>query len=114
VIDYILTMSSYLRYGNLSRLSARLEELFSNASSASTPGLLSQELADEIAATAGEVMVELAAHRGDELAGCVIEDARRLREVARTLRPEAVRVAKAGRTLASDLELIIRDDRRAA
>jgi hypothetical protein len=72
------------------------------------------ELADEIAATAGEVMVELADQRGDELARQVIEDARRLREVVRTLCPEPARVAGSWRALASDLELVIREDKRAA
>jgi len=72
------------------------------------------ELADEIAATAGEVMVELADHRGDELARHVIEDARKLREVVRTICPEPARVAESGRALVSDLELIIREDKRAA
>ena len=97
----------------LSRLSARLEGLFSRAS-AFGGNFLPPELSDEIAATAGEVMVELADHGGDELAKQVIEDARRLREVARTHRPEPARVAESGRTLVSDLEQVIREDKRAA
>jgi hypothetical protein len=97
----------------LSRLSAHLEELFSQVSG-HTLGHLPPDLADEIAATAGEIMVELADHRGDELARHVIDDARRLREVARTLRPEPARVAEFGRALVSDLEAVIREERRAA
>lgn len=72
------------------------------------------ELADEIATTAGEIMVELACYRGEELVRGVIEDARRLREVVRTIRPEAVLVEQAGRALAKDLTLVIRNERHAA
>lgn len=72
------------------------------------------ELADEIAATAGEIMVELACYRGEELVRGVIEDARRLREVVRTICPEAVLVEEAGRALAEDLTLVIRNERYAA
>jgi hypothetical protein len=97
----------------LARLSAHLEGLFFRLSSRG-PAALTPELADEIAATAGEVMVELADHRGDELARQVIEEARGLREAARTASPESARVAEAGRALVSDLELVIREDRRAA
>jgi hypothetical protein len=97
----------------LSRLSAHLEELFSTVAGCG-PEPLAPELADEIAATAGEVMVELADHGGDELAGHVIADARRLREVVRAAGPEPARVAESGRSLVSDLELVIREDRRAA
>ena len=106
-------MSYHLHPEKLSRLSARLEELFSQVSGHDREPL-PQELADEIAATAGEVMVELADHRGDELAKQVIEDARRLREAARTVRPELAGVASSGRALVSDLELVIREDKRAA
>jgi hypothetical protein len=106
-------MKYHLHPEMLSRLSAHLEELFSKISGCG-PGALAPDLADEIAATAGEVMVELADHRGDELARGVIEDARRLREVVRSLCPEAMPVAEAGRALVSDLELFIRDGKRAA
>ena len=98
----------------LARLSDALEELCSKVSARGLGEPLPQELADEIAATAGEVMVELADHRGDELARGVIEDARRLREVVRTLSPEAARVAEAGQVLGRDLALVIREDKRAA
>ena len=107
------TMTYRLNPQALSRLTAHLEELFSKISGrVSEP--LSPDLADEIAATAGEVMVELADHRGDELTRGVIEDARRLRELVRSLSPEAIPVARAGRALVSDLELFIRDGKRAA
>ncbi|HEX8146861.1 MAG TPA: hypothetical protein VF591_06755 [Pyrinomonadaceae bacterium] len=106
-------MNYQLHPEKLSRLSAHLEELFSQVSGI-TAGHLPPDLADEIAGTAGEIMVELANQRGDELARGVIEDARRLREVVRSLRPEAAPAAEAGRALVSDLELFIREDRRAA
>lgn len=107
-------MNGYPYYEKLSRLSARLEELFSRASLCGGRVPLPQELADEIAATAGEVMVELADHRGNEVARGAIEDARRLREVVRTVCPEAARAAEAGQVLVSDLALVIREDKRAA
>jgi len=97
----------------LARLSAHLDDLFLRLSCPG-PSILAPELADEIAATAGEVMVELAAHRQDELVGQVIEGSRRLREAVRTACPEPARVAESGRTLVSDLELVIREDRHAA
>jgi hypothetical protein len=106
-------MNCHLHLDKLSRLSARLEELFSKVSGRGREPL-PPELADEIAATAGEVMVELADHGGDELARHVIEDARRLREAVRTACPEPARVAESGRSLVSDLERVIREDKRAA
>ncbi len=106
-------MNYQLHPEKLSRLSAHLEELFSKISVRGREPLPA-ELADEIAATAGEVMIELADQRGDTLARGVIEDARRLREVARTVCPEPARVAESGRALVSDLELVIREDKRAA
>jgi hypothetical protein len=107
-------MKHHPRPEKLSRLSAHLEELFREVSVRAAGEPLPPELADEIAATAGEIMIVLADQRGDELAGQVIEDARRLREVARTLRPEPGRIAECERALVSDLELIIREDRHAA
>jgi molybdopterin-biosynthesis enzyme MoeA-like protein len=107
-------MTYHLHPEKLSRLSTRLEELFAKVSVYGGRGPLPPDLADEIAATAGEVMVELADQRGDRLARQVIEDARRLREAARTIRPEPARIAESGRALVSDLELVIREDRRAA
>ena len=59
-------------------------------------------------------MVELSDQRGDELARSVIDDARRLREVVRTIGPAADSVSAAGRALAHNLILVIRGDRRAA
>ena len=114
VVESHSTMSYHLHPEKLSRLSARLEGLFSKASDCGGRGLLTPDLADEIAATAGEVMVELADHRGDGLTMQVIEEARKLREAARTAHPELARVAASGRALVSDLELIIREDKRAA
>jgi hypothetical protein len=107
-------MTAHTHIERLSLLSAHIEELFSKVAGCDSRRYLPQELADEIAATAGEIMVELADHRGDDLARGAIEDARRLREVVRTLCPEAVLVTEAGRVLACDLELVIREDKRAA
>jgi hypothetical protein len=107
-------MNSQLHSEKLSRLSIHLEELFSEILSCGGRGSLPLELADEIAATAGEIMVELADQRGDELAARVIEDARRLRLVVRTDCPEPALVAGPWRDLTSDLELVIREDKRAA
>lgn len=97
----------------LLQFSTHLEELITKVSCRVTE-FLTPELADEIAATAGEIMVELAAHRGDELARLVIEDARKLRATVRTTYPERTDVAESGSALVSDLELVIREDRRAA
>ena len=114
MVESRLTMAYHLHPERLSRLVIHLEELFSKASECGGRGLLTLDLADEIAVTAGEVMVELADHRGDSLTIQVIEEARRLREAARTIHPESARVAASGRALVSDLELIIREDKRAA
>lgn len=59
-------------------------------------------------------MLELAGHRGGVPAGDVIENARRLREVVRSPRPEPAPVAEAGRALISDLAIFIREDKCAA
>ncbi|MCA1634123.1 MAG: hypothetical protein LC802_10515 [Acidobacteria bacterium] len=112
MIESPLIMSHHAE--KLSRLSAHLEELFSRVLSRGGRESLSPELADEIAATAGEIMVELADQRADELARDVIEGARRLREVVRTIRPEPARVEGPWRALATGLELVIREDKRAA
>ena len=106
-------MTSHIHSAKLSRFSAHLEELFSKVSDCGLEPL-PPDLADEIAATAGEIMVELAVQRGDELAGHVIEDARRLREAVRRHHPEAEQVAQSGRALVYDLSLVIREDKRAA
>jgi hypothetical protein len=114
VVESRLTMNSHPHHEKLSRFSAHLEKLFSQLSDCGGGQSLPQELADEIASTAGEIMVELADHRGDELVLGAIEDARRLRKVVRTICPESTKVAEAGRTLAVDLALVIREDKRAA
>jgi hypothetical protein len=99
----------------LADLSISLEELFLRVSaSGRVTTSMPPELADEIATTAGEIMVELACYRGEELVRGVIEDARRLREIVRTIRPEAFLVEQAGRALAEDLTLVIRNERYAA
>lgn len=114
MLESRLAMNHHSHANKLSRLSARLEELFAEVSVGGGRESLPPELADEVASTAGEIMVELADQRGDELARLVIEDARRLREVVRTASPEPARVAAPWRALCVDLELVIREDRRAA
>jgi hypothetical protein len=107
-------MNHHPHHHKLLRLSDRLEELFAEVSGCGGQEPLPHDLADEIASTAGEVMVELSHQRGDELVRDVIDDARKLREVARTLCPDTPLVSEAGRTLARNLEHVIRADRRAA
>jgi hypothetical protein len=97
----------------LSRFSTRLEELCSlllgNEQDEASP-----ELADEIAATAGEIMLLLADHGEDELVCVTLKDARRLREVARTLQPRRAQVVEVGVALTNDVALIINAEKRAA
>ena len=107
-------MSYHPHPQKLLRLSAQLEELFAKVSECGGLAFLPQDLADEIAAIAGEVMAELSDQRGDVLARAAIEDARRLREVVRTLRPVVDEVSAAAHSLVSGLAVVIRQDRRAA
>ncbi|HEY0099230.1 MAG TPA: hypothetical protein VGB76_09770 [Pyrinomonadaceae bacterium] len=71
-------------------------------------------MADEIAATAGEIMLLLADHGEDELVCVTLKDARRLREVARTLQPRRAQVVEVGVALTNDVALIINAEKRAA
>jgi hypothetical protein len=96
--------------GELAQLSLRLEELISLCAH----GGLSPEAADEVAATAGEIMLLLADHGGDTLVRGALDDARRLREAARTLRPERERLVETGAALTGDVARIIREEKRAA
>ena len=59
-------------------------------------------------------MVELADLGGGEHVRGALVDARRLRAVARTLGPDAERLAEGSAALARDVALVIRSDRRAA
>ena len=59
-------------------------------------------------------MVEMADLGDGEHVRGAIEDGRRLRAVARTLGPDAARLAEGGAALARDVALVIRSDRRAA
>lgn len=93
-------------------LSERLEELFAQLSACGPRP--PQELADEVAATAGEVMLELADLGHDETVRGALEDARRLRAIARTLSPDPARLIRGGEALARDVEMVIRSDSRAA
>lgn len=94
----------------LARLSARLDEILSTCGR----GAPSPDATDEVAATAGEVMLLLADHGGDMTVCGALDDARWLREIARTLRPERARIAEAGAALTQDVERIIREEKRAA
>lgn len=93
-------------------LSGRLEELFVQLTACGPQP--PQELADELAATAGEVMIELADLGHDKTVRGAMEDARRLREIARTLSPDPARLIRGGEALARDMEMVIRSERRAA
>lgn len=112
----LLVAVSTRQHVNLDRLhelSERLEELFARVSACGQQAP-PPELADEIASTAGEVMLELAGLGADELARAAAEDALRLREAARTLNPSPTRLIEGGATLTREVELIIRADRQAA
>jgi hypothetical protein len=100
----------YFQLHKLAHLSARLEELFTLCG----PTTLSPEVADEVAATAGEIMLLLADHGGDELVRGALDDARRLREAARKLRPERAQLAEAGVALTQGVARIIHEEKRAA
>jgi hypothetical protein len=75
---------------------------------------LSHESTNEVSVTAGEVMLLLAGHGGDEMVRGDLDDARRLREVARTLHPVRARLVEAGAALTRDVKRIIREEKRAA
>lgn len=100
----------HFQLSELARLSARLDELLSACGS----GELSPDAADEVAATAGEIMLLLSAHGGDVMVRGALDDAHSLRKVARTLHPERARLVEAGVALTRDVELIIHQEKRAA
>ena len=97
----------------LSQFSIHLEEQFSKLWSCQKDEL-PPELADEIAATAGEIMLLLANHGEDELVQGTLADARRLREAARTLQPRRAQLVETGTALTNDVAQIIRAEKRAA
>lgn len=103
----------HFQVDKLSRFSIHLEELFSDLRSCQ-PDAPTAELADEIAVTAGEIMLLLADHGEDELVCVTLEDARRLREAARTLHPVREQLVEAGTALTDDVAQIIRVEKRAA
>ena len=72
------------------------------------------ELVDEIAITAGEIMLLLADHSHDELVCGTLGDARRLREVARTLQPQRAVLVEAGAALTKEVAQIIREEKQAS
>jgi len=96
----------------LSRFSVHLDELCSDLRSCQEAS--PSELVDEIAATAGEIMLLLADHGEDELVRETLADARRLREAARTLQPPRAMLVEAGMALTQDVARIIREEKRAA
>lgn len=101
----------------LKRFSERLDELILEVRRAGA-GPLPAELADEIAATAGELMLALVDHRGAfapaDSTDAAMADVRRLREAARShgLPPE--RLAEAVSAVTRDVDRIVREDKRAA
>jgi hypothetical protein len=101
---------------SLTSLSARLSDLVDQARLAPQP--LSAELLDEIASSAGELMISLAGLRGehpaDELVEQAIADARRIREAVRTQRHGRGRLEEDADELRREVEEIVRCDRRAA
>jgi hypothetical protein len=96
----------------LNLLSEHLEELFTQLAASGVPP--PQELADELAVTAGEIMVELADLGVGNHVREALEDARRLREVARKLSPDPAQLIRGGEALTRDVEMVIRSDLRAA
>jgi hypothetical protein len=97
----------------LSQFSIHLEELCSDLR-ACREDAPPPELADEIAATAGEIMLLLADHGDDQVVRGTLDDARLLREAARTLQPRRAQLVEAGATLTQDVSRIIRAEKRAA
>jgi hypothetical protein len=59
-------------------------------------------------------MLLLADHGEDALVRATLDDARRLREAARTLRPQRAQLVAAGTALTYDVARIIREEKRAA
>jgi hypothetical protein len=59
-------------------------------------------------------MIELADLGHDEAVRGAMEDARRLRKIARTISPDPARLTQSGAALARDIALVMRFDRRAA
>jgi hypothetical protein len=103
----------HFQIDKLSQSSIHLEELFSELRCCQQDAL-PPELADEIASTAGEIMLLLADHGEDELVRGTLDDARRLREAARTLQPVRAQLVEAGTALTNDVAQIIREEKRAA
>jgi hypothetical protein len=103
----------HFQVDKLSRFSLHLEELFSDLQSCQQDAP-PPELADEIAATAGEIMLLLADHGEDALVCGTLDEARRLREAARTLQPVRAQLVAAGTALTQDIAQIIREEKRAA
>ena len=103
----------HFQVDKLSQFSLHLEELLSDFRCCQQDAPPA-ELADEIAATAGEIMLLLADHGEDELVCGALDDARRLREAARTLQPVRAQLEAAGTALTDDIARIIREEKRAA
>jgi len=101
---------------SLKSLSLRLSDLVAEARLAPHP--LPAELLDEIASSAGELMLTLAGLRGDhpadELVAHAISDAQRIREAVRSQRLGRVRLEEEADELRREVDEIVRCDRRAA
>ena len=92
---------------------AHLEELLLDLRGTSED-ILPLELVDEIAVTAGEIMLLLADHGEDALVQETLNDARQLREVARIPLQARVQLVEAGAVLTKDVARIIREEKRVA
>jgi hypothetical protein len=97
--------------------SERLDELIIEARRHGSQSL-PPELIDMIASTVGELMLALVDHqtayRTAESTSKAVSDAQRLREDVRSRGLECGQVAEAVATLARKVDLIIREDQRAA
>jgi len=103
----------HFQLDKLSRLSTHLEELCAllrnNGQDEASP-----ELTDEVAATAGEIMLLLADHGQDELVCGTLADARHLRDVARSQQQQRNQIEAVSVALMNDVARIIHAEKRAA
>ncbi len=104
----------HFQLDKLTRFSIHLEEICSDLTRSGADDLPPPELADEIAVTAGEIMLLLADH-GDDLLVCgTLNDARRLRAAARTMQPRLSLLVDAAAALTKDVAEVIQAEKRAA
>lgn len=101
----------------LQQFSSKLDDLLIQVRSFE-PQLLPVELIDEMATTTGELLLVLIDHQSvfgtDDLMHRVISDAQHLREKMRSRLLERGQLAEAVSALTEEVNLIIREDKRAA